>query len=339
MSSPDDIAPALAGFRAAIEAGRVAHAWVIVGPPRGAATALAEGLLELQFCTSPAAPCRHCAGCRQVRAHEHADVLWVEPESKSRQITVDRFRDDILPRLSQKSFEGGWKAVVVQYADRMHPATANAFLKTLEEPPPQSMILLLTDAPDRLPPTIVSRCQRLVAAGGGDSAADNPWRERMLDLLAEGPGQGTLGRLASAAALVDLDEEIRKAVEAEVKAESSPAAGERADAGGAKTKTDKDILEARIRARQGEIRHDLLTLAVEWQRDLLTLVLGGTAAGLRHPTREEALRRQAAGLDYAAALVRVRKAEDMVRQFGRNLSSDAVFWAFFRDLPAGVPTR
>lgn len=67
----------------------------------------------------------------------------------------------LLPWLSDTAFAGGWKVVVLAGADRLTNEAANAFLKMLEEPPPKTLILLLTDAPQALLPTIRSRCQRI----------------------------------------------------------------------------------------------------------------------------------------------------------------------------------
>lgn len=327
MSSPADAERAIVGFRAALAAGRMAHAWLVVGDPDGGGGDAATLMLQHLFCTGETPPCGTCLGCRSVHERHAADVVWVEPESKSRQITVERFRDEILPRMSQKSFGGGWKAVVVLHADRMNDSMANAFLKTLEEPPPHTIILLLSGAPDRLLPTIVSRCQRITASG---LAEDSPWRVRVLDLLAVGTGEGVAGRMVAAAAMSGLFEEFRKMAEDEIpesvrKEEVAARGAKQADA----------MADARVGSKLGEFKRDLLSAVAEWQRDILALVLGAESAGLRHPGRIDALRRQAAPLDYGAALERVRRADDMARQFDRNMPPESVFWAFWRDLPTG----
>ena len=322
MSSADSFAQALDGFRRGLGEGRVAHAYVLVGPVRGAATALAESMLELLFCAGPEPkPCGQCLGCRHVRAHAHADVLWMEPESKSRAITINRIREQLLPRIGRTSFEGGWKAAVILNAERMNEPAANCFLKTLEEPPPRTLLLLLSDAPQFLLPTILSRCQKILLAGAGEpDAAAEEWRERILDVLA-GAGSGSLAaRMAAARQLKGLLDEAKKAAAEQVEA----AAGE---------DLEEEVLDARTNARLNEMRRRMLETVLAWQRDLMVLTLGAGEEQIFFPKRLASLRREAARLDYAAALSRVRRAEDMVRQFDRNMSPDAVFWAFFRDLP------
>jgi DNA polymerase-3 subunit delta' len=91
-------------------------------------------------------------------------VQWVRPESKSRIITIDQIRE-LLHTVSLKPTEAPWKVAVIVGADRLNPQAANAFLKTLEEPPPRSALLLLSTDPERILETVLSRCLRLTFAG------------------------------------------------------------------------------------------------------------------------------------------------------------------------------
>ncbi len=319
---------ALDGFRESLRRGRAAHAYLVLGHPRGAALRLSERMLQLLFCASATAPCGACPACRQVRERAHADALWVEPESKSRQIAIEVIREAVLPRLLQSSYAGGWKALVVQYADRLTEAAANAFLKTLEEPPPKTLILLLTDRPEHLLPTIRSRCQ-VLRAGSAEDVLPAAWRDRVLEALAAAGGEGPIARLAAAARLKALMDEMRKeaAKEAEAETESAEESATAAEA-------DADVRKARVSAKEREWRGGLLDIVIRWQRDLLLLALGQDGP-LHFAERRRDLERQARELDYAAALRRVRLAEDMGRQFERNLSDEIVFRGFFRACPTG----
>jgi DNA polymerase-3 subunit delta' len=102
--------------------------------------------------------CDECSSCKKIDAGVHPDVLFIEP--KSGQIRIEEIRaiDDTL---SLKSFEGRWRIVIVDEAHMMNSYAANAFLKTLEEPPKESLIILISSNADRLPDTIRSRCSRL----------------------------------------------------------------------------------------------------------------------------------------------------------------------------------
>ena len=102
--------------------------------------------------------CDECHSCRKIDAGMHPDVLLISPESGQIRIEEIRAIDEIL---SLTAFEGRTKVVVVDDAETMNQYAANAFLKTLEEPPSDSLIILVSSKPDRLPDTIQSRCSRI----------------------------------------------------------------------------------------------------------------------------------------------------------------------------------
>ena len=135
----------------AIDTGRAAHGYLIVGDVRGNASDLVMRILRKLYPEDLA----------QVEAHGHPDVATLEPEGKARVITVDSIRDRIVAPMSATAFSGGWKVGVIYGADRMNQQSANAFLKSLEEPTPNTLYLLLTDMPEGILPTIVSRTQRI----------------------------------------------------------------------------------------------------------------------------------------------------------------------------------
>jgi DNA polymerase-3 subunit delta' len=146
-----DVAEAFDLIAHAIDAGRAAHGYLVCGDLRGQCDVLASRILAKLFPDARA----------QVEAKSHPDVAYLEPEGKSRTIHVKSMRERIVEPMSTTAFSGGWKVGVVIGADRMEVEAANAFLKTLEEPTPQTLFLLLTDAPDAILPTIVSRSQRI----------------------------------------------------------------------------------------------------------------------------------------------------------------------------------
>ncbi len=123
---------------------RLAHAYLITGPVGSGTREVAAGLTGILI-GGTADPLKH------------ADVHIAEPESKSRRITIDQVRE--LERgLQMRSLRGGRKVVVIFDADRLVEQAANAFLKTLEEPPRNSHILLVSNFPELLLETILSRC-------------------------------------------------------------------------------------------------------------------------------------------------------------------------------------
>ena len=146
-----EVADAFSLISRAVDSGRVAHGYLVCGDLRGQCDVLADRVLHKLFPDAEA----------QISAHSHPDVAYLEPEGKSRTIHVKSMRERIVEPMSTTAFSGGWKVGVVIGADRMEVAAANAFLKTLEEPPPKTLFLLLSDAPDAILPTIVSRAQRI----------------------------------------------------------------------------------------------------------------------------------------------------------------------------------
>lgn len=146
-----EVADAFTLISRAIDTGHTAHGYLIAGDLRGQADRLTDLVLQRLFPDEPT----------QVAHHTHPDIAWLEPEGKSRTITVDSMRERIVEPMATTAFSGGWKVGVIVGADRLQPAAANAFLKTLEEPTPKTLFLMLTDAPDAILPTIVSRSQRI----------------------------------------------------------------------------------------------------------------------------------------------------------------------------------
>ena len=103
--------------------------------------------------------CGECGACRRIARGVHADLLVVSP-GDSGTIKVHQIRDAI-DRSAYRPFEGRRRVVIIDEADALIPEAQNALLKTLEEPPPASSFVLVTERPDLLLPTVRSRCQRL----------------------------------------------------------------------------------------------------------------------------------------------------------------------------------
>lgn len=304
---------ARAGFRRAVASGRVAHAWLLAGDPRGAAGEWAGEMLQALFCRGRTPPCGACPACRRVVERSHADIVWIEPRSRARQIQIEQVREGVIPRVARTSYEGGWKACVIEFADRMSESAQNALLKTLEEPPCKSLLLLVTDDPQRLLPTIVSRCQK-IRLGGDPGGLPPERRERILDLCSPVPAENPLDCLARAHAVEEHLDEIRRQAEA--------------------LEPDKAEREARIRSAVQERRLALLQLLMDWQRDVLAVTLGAEAGSLRIPDREPEIRRQAEALDPASALQAVECVETLHRRLERNLPAVWAFEGFFREIAA-----
>ena len=146
-----------------LERGRLAHAYLFTGHDLSELEALAQTLAKTLICQQPVRganaiaidSCDQCVNCRKIQNGNHADVHWIRSESKSRIISVDQMRE-LMQDINLKPTEAEYKVAVIVAADRLNVQAANAFLKTLEEPPPKSILILLTTEPQRLLETILS---------------------------------------------------------------------------------------------------------------------------------------------------------------------------------------
>ncbi len=149
--------------------GRLGHAYLFTGDGLDKLELVARTLAKTLNCEQPkqnphipGAPdsCDVCLSCRKIDNGTHPDVQWIRPESKSRIITIDQMRAT-MQTIFLKPTEAKYKVAMIVGADRLNDAAANAFLKTLEEPPSKSVFVLLTTEPGRILETILSRCLRL----------------------------------------------------------------------------------------------------------------------------------------------------------------------------------
>jgi DNA polymerase III subunit delta' len=312
MSSIDSFTAALDGLKQGYEAGRLAHAYLVIGSPRGNALAFVESFLQFLFCREKNKPCGTCCECGRVMRHEHPDVLWLQPETKSRKIDIEQIREELTPRISRTSYGGGWKVGVILYADRLTEGAANAFLKTLEEPPGSSLLLLVTNSIQHLLPTIVSRCQRIILSAGQEEIGT--WQTALLDVLRRGPPTDSIEALIQSGRMKAILNEVKKVVGAEEESSGEKSNGE-----------NEEARDARAAARSLEVRTAILRQLLLWKRDVLMAVVGMGDEVLHFESDRPAIREQAKKLSYAQALRQVEAVEGMIRRLERNLPEEAVF--------------
>jgi DNA polymerase-3 subunit delta' len=162
---------ALAALERALGSSRPPHAWLFSGPEGVGKAAVALEFAAALNCTGAQKPCGECRNCRDTLAGRHTDVELVAPggicdepdhreHTESRDLRICQIRR-VEHLLSLSPYSGVCRVAIIDAADSLHAEAANAFLKTLEEPPAGSVIILLVERDDRLPETILSRCQRL----------------------------------------------------------------------------------------------------------------------------------------------------------------------------------
>jgi len=172
-------------FRRALAQGRLASTFLFVGPAgigkRTFALKLAQGFLCERVSEERLEPCGECASCRQVLAGSHPDVEVVSKPSDKAFIPVElfigdaehRMRAGLCYQIALKPYSGRRKVAIIDDADYLNKEGANCLLKTLEEPPPKSVLILIGTSLQRQLPTIRSRCQvvRFQPLATGDVAA------------------------------------------------------------------------------------------------------------------------------------------------------------------------
>jgi DNA polymerase-3 subunit delta' len=254
--------------------GRLGHAHLFTGDQLDELELLARTLAKTLNCQNPVKIggvatdcCDECASCRKIEDGTHADIRWTRPESKSRVITIDQTRD-LMQQIQLKPTEVEFKVAVIVGADRLNPQAANAFLKTLEEPPQNSILILLSTEPSRILETILSRCLRLNFSGGGQrelNSTESAWLEKF-GALAAGEQKSLLGRYRLLDALLQQLGQIRARVDENLAARSPlEKYGD----------VEKDLREkweteltAAIEAEYRRHRADLLLLVQFWLRDI-----------------------------------------------------------------------
>ena len=150
---------AVAILQRALKTGRVAHAYLFAGPEGVGKRTTALALAQALNCENGVEDgCGSCRSCRKIREHLHPDVRVIEPEGAT--LKIDQIRE-LKHEVALKPYEGRRKVFILDRAERMTEPGGNAFLKTLEEPAGEAVLILVTSNASALLPTILSRCQEV----------------------------------------------------------------------------------------------------------------------------------------------------------------------------------
>ncbi|WP_261663907.1 DNA polymerase III subunit gamma/tau [Deinococcus sp. Marseille-Q6407] len=268
-------------LKTALEQGRVGHAYLFSGPRGVGKTTTARLIAMTANCTGPEPkPCGECENCRAVRAGSHPDVLEIDAASNNSVEDVRELRE----KVGLAPMRGGKKIYILDEAHMMSRAAFNALLKTLEEPPEHVIFILATTEPEKIIPTILSRCQhyrfrrltaeeiagKLQGLAEAEGVSAEPEALNLMGRLADGAmrdGESLLERMLAAGTAVTRrgveealglppGEQMRTLAGALVQGDAAPAisgAGELYRAGFAARTVVEGLVEALSQALHAEL--------------------------------------------------------------------------------------
>jgi DNA polymerase-3 subunit delta' len=319
--------PTVALLQRSLERGRLGHAYLLTGGRLADMETFARTLAKTLNCQSPPRrsqagaaldSCDQCLPCRKIDGYTHADVQWVRPESKSRVILVEQMRD-LMQSVHLKPTEAQYKVAVIVAADRLNVQAANAFLKTLEEPPARSVLVLLTTEPLRLLETVVSRCLRLNLGGDGLRPHDlerHTWVRKFGEVAAAGD-QDLLGRYRLLGLILAELAQRKAQIEKLLTAESPLQRYE--DVEPALRDKWEDELAAAIEAEYRRERVEVLGVLQWWLRDVWLDTLRVSGRDATFPDLAAATRTVAKRLSPRDAVENLRGLERMQWLLGSNV--------------------
>jgi DNA polymerase-3 subunit delta' len=314
---------ALEYLRRAHEQNRLGHAYLITGPPGSGKELLAADLASLVNGTP----------VKDVFSAKAREIFVARPESKSRRIVIEQVRD-LEHALQMRASNGRRKVAIIPDADRLVTQAANAFLKTLEEPPKDSLLLLLSALPEALPDTILSRCIAIPLTPNGQRQSKDE-EEKLVKLLQQASREKNW-TIQFAYRLAQEFQRLLREVREEVKGETDAALKKeetryRDATDGAWLEEREDYYKALTESLYLQRRAGLIEALFAWWTDVLRASNGVVQRDLAHAKKETAA--LATRFSSAEILKRIRCLEELRDHLGRNiheaLAIEVAFLAMF----------
>ena len=316
---------ALNYLRQAQARSRLAHAYLIAGASGSGKRELAAEVAQLV----------NGAPTQDIFRGSAPDVYLTGPESKTRRIRIDQLRE-LEHALQMRARDGRRKVAIISEADRMTTEAANAFLKTLEEPPNNSLLLLLSAIPEVLPETIRSRCIGITLALPNESSLTNKQAE-LVELL-NGIEVSAFGSVQEAYRLAQAFQQLLGQIRQSIQNENATA--QKQEETRYKNTTEGDWLETReehykalTESRYLHERAQLVETLFLWWADVLR---AGTGVETRElPQARASTEAIASRLTTAEILRRVRRLEELRDHLARNVQEALALEVAFLQIFAG----
>ena len=349
-------------LKKALETRRIASAYLFHGPDGVGKSLAARNFAKALVCEKEGSDsCDVCSSCRRVDSDNHPDVHWYKPVGKMRLVKMASIQE-LITQTGLKPFESKWKLFVLLEADRMRAESQNAVLKTLEEPPGQTVLILVSSNAAGLLPTIVSRCQEIcflpIPREEMERTIEEKWglgaeEARLVASLAS-------GSLGSAKRLLDREnlsrrkllltllsdmshksfqeiEDTLRAMDEELGEMAKALRGKeekRLKALGKTMTADErdeqmDEVNANVESMVRQEVEDILNQLAFWYRDLLIVKENASAELVTNLDMMESLRSSAAEMTVRGILSRLGAVEEARRAIGLNLSLTSCLEVFY----------
>ena len=314
-------------FQESLRRERLAHAYLITSASTSSAEKFALQIAKTLNCEASSSAgerhaaidsCDQCPTCRQTAAYQQADVSWIRPESKSRMITIQQIRN-VLETVHLKAHGALFKVFILVGAERMNAQASNAFLKTLEEPPARSILLLLSSDSSRLLPTILSRCLRIPLSQTHAIPTEPSGHAWIKDLChrTRNANHGIRDRYHVLSDLLSRLSEIRSAIEEGL---SSVSPLERHDDLEPKLRERyKQELAAAIEAEYRRQRSDVISILHWFLRDIWLQRLNANTTLLQYPALADHTQAVASRISEEDALRNLQLTDTLQRQLNTNV--------------------